>query len=798
MAVVGAIVGGLSAAALGTSAVVAIGVGIASAYAVDYAMDSMMEDASVDTMGGRNVNTKETTKSREIVYGEIRKGGNILWQDVAGVNNKYLYQITALAHDMCEGIEKVYLDRDLVWYNGTYQGDWWQSGGGVKLDVQVRDGGRAQSEISTGSANTDTHVDYWVNNGNYKHRLQRIAYVWTRFEFDNEKYPNGVPTVTALIKGRKVYDPRISSHDVDDEDSWAYSSNPVLCLFDYLRHESYGAGISADQFDEAQIISAANFCDASIGSPSRTRYRCDGIVDTKQSIRANIKNLLSCMNGRITYAGGKLRIEPYRYATPHSTPLNEDIITGNFTFLAKTPRQDNYNVVKGTFISKEIDYIKTEYPQQESTNNDYVTADGGEHVLNLDLPFTTDTIRAQRLAKLVLLRSRMQARIKARLSAKGLDYRVGDNVSITNTKFGIVNNIYEITNCTIGFDAENGVYVDIEARENSADIYDHTASTDVEFVAGEVIELPKAPPVSSIDPSTIQATAAFKFDEETGFFHRGIDITWSPPIGIDVDYYYVRALPVGYAAPNRLDSKYFEPYAFKGAENTYRFDIYVKVVNAAGVASDWAVKRNIHVGVIEKPTIQDHYLVVDDIDIQINRATWQEITGENPTIGSRLTLIQENADGVVTDSRLYLWQPNFEVRRYDPYNTIYQRPDGAFIPNGTATVYGGMDIFWNKNKGLLGGEYNLAFTTLSTTYTSNCGANSTNVPVVVSQQTAIGGRPYQNYRINLTPSFYNNATIDSNETYALRVTVLVEVRATWGQGQSEDFTLNLSAQVHFA
>jgi hypothetical protein len=165
MAVVGAIVGGLGAAALGTSAVVAIGVGIASAYAVDYAMDSMMEDAAVDTMGGRNVNTKETTKSREIVYGEIRKGGNILWQDVAGSNNKYLYQITALAHDMCEGIEKVYLDRDLVWYNGTYQGDWWQSGGGVKLDVQVRDGGRAQSEISTGSANTDTHVDYWVNNG---------------------------------------------------------------------------------------------------------------------------------------------------------------------------------------------------------------------------------------------------------------------------------------------------------------------------------------------------------------------------------------------------------------------------------------------------------------------------------------------------------------------------------------------------------------------------------------------------------------------------------------------------------
>lgn len=797
MAIVGGVVGGLAASAAGASVLVAVGVGIASAVAVDYAMDAMMEDVAVDTMGGRNVNTKESTKAREIVYGEIRKGGNILWQDVAGTNNKYLYQITALAHDECQSIEKVYLDRELAWHNGTYQGIW---ANGNKLNIVVKDGDRAQSEISTGSSSSDTYVDYWVNNGTYKHRLQRIAYVWTRFEFDREKYPNGVPTVTALIKGRKVYDPRIYSHDPDDGDTWAFSNNPVLCLLDYLRSETYGAGISMDEFDESQIQDAANYCNNMVGTPSRKRYMCDGVVNTSQSIRQNIKNLLSCMNGRITYAGGKLRIEPYQYATPHSTPLNEDIITGNFTVVAKTPRQDNYNVVKGTYVSKHIDYIKTEYPQQDtsSNTNNYEDVDGGTHVLNLDLPFTTDTISAQRLAKLVLLRSRMQKRIKARLNAKGLNYRVGDNVSVTNTKFGIVDNVYEIINCTIGFDFESGVYVDIEARENSSEIYDHTASTDTEYVAGEVIELPKAPSIAAVDPSTIQAIAAFRFSENTEFFHRGIEITWSPPAGVDVDYYHVRAVPTGYAEPTRLDQREYEPYAMRFGENTYHWDVYVKVVNKQGVISDWAKKSNINVGVVDKPTLEEHYLVTDDIDMTISRATWVELTGSQPNIGSRLTLIEENEQGTVTDSRLYLWSPEFQVYDYNPFNTRYPYPDGAFIPNGTASVFDKMNIFWNKNKGLLGGEYNLAFSIHSTTYTSNCGANSTNCPITLGQANALGGTPMMVATLQLAPSFYNNATVDENETYALRVSVYVVVRATWGQGQTEDLPFNLSGLVRFA
>ena len=54
MAIVAGIVAGGTAVAVGASALVAVGVGLVAASAYDYAIDSLMEDAAVDTMSGRD------------------------------------------------------------------------------------------------------------------------------------------------------------------------------------------------------------------------------------------------------------------------------------------------------------------------------------------------------------------------------------------------------------------------------------------------------------------------------------------------------------------------------------------------------------------------------------------------------------------------------------------------------------------------------------------------------------------------------------------------------------------------
>ena len=45
--------------AVGASIITSLAVGVAAAAIFDYAMDSMMEDVSVDTMGGRSVTKKD-------------------------------------------------------------------------------------------------------------------------------------------------------------------------------------------------------------------------------------------------------------------------------------------------------------------------------------------------------------------------------------------------------------------------------------------------------------------------------------------------------------------------------------------------------------------------------------------------------------------------------------------------------------------------------------------------------------------------------------------------------------------
>ena len=57
----------------------------------------------------------------------------------------------------------------------------------------------------------------------------------------NEAFEAGIPqNLRALVKGHKVYDPRIGGDDVDDPSTWDWSMNPALCLADFLIWQDVG------------------------------------------------------------------------------------------------------------------------------------------------------------------------------------------------------------------------------------------------------------------------------------------------------------------------------------------------------------------------------------------------------------------------------------------------------------------------------------------------------------------------------------------------------------------------------
>ena len=775
MAFVGGILGGLGAAAVGASAIVAVGVGIAAAYSIDYAMDSMMEDAAVDTMGGRNVSSPSSAGSREIVYGKVRKGGNILWQEVAGNNNKYLYQITALAHTECESIDKVFFDSDEAWANGVYNSNYWHLNTLNVVKIIVKTGSNTQTAISTVTQGTPTSVSYWVtqtiNGIQSSHRLKNIAYVWTRFAHNPEKFPNGVPNVTARIKGRKVYDPRVTNSDINTQSTFVWTANPVLCLYDYMRNEDFGAGISASEFDEDQISDAADHCDDLVGNPQKVRYECHGIVDTKNSFRQNIKNMLSSMNGRITYVSGKFRIEPFEYKTPHTQDLNEDIIIGDFTVIAKTPRQDNYNSVKGTYISKEANYIKTEYPQQRSTS--YPVADGGEHVLNLDLPFTTDTINAQRLARLNLLKSRMQSRIKARLNAKGLTYCVGDNVNVSNAKFGIVDKVYEITSCTIGFDTSNGVFVDIEARENASEVYDHTASTDQVYTTGQVIDLPRTPTIAEIDSNTVNAFPAVQWNGTK--FVRGFDVVFNAVEGVKAREYQGSVAVLGASIVTSNVPTMFVPIPFSSRTS---FDLLLRTVSVFNSRSDWITLQFINPVFPDFPSDEEHFLFVSDAQVAPTESQWTSVKGYPPASGDKLVLIEKDSVGNIIDAETYIFDADFG-------NPLPQF--GGVSLGDTEDAVSSVNIRIPKS---VYSEHSVTLSIVSiNNVVGNTGYTVSNLPITIgSVVDGVDGAGSVTLEVTIPASVYNNFD-DSTYDYAYYVAEIT-LQASYGN-QTSNFDITI-------
>jgi len=107
--------------------------------------------------------------------------------------------------------------------------------------------------------------------------LSGLAYIVLEITYDPDRFPDGVPEVTVMVKGRTVYDPR--------DASTAWSDNPILCYRDYLSDGArygassgavrYGLGVAAaDIFDGASDAEGlrllADYCDGQPTAPAST------------------------------------------------------------------------------------------------------------------------------------------------------------------------------------------------------------------------------------------------------------------------------------------------------------------------------------------------------------------------------------------------------------------------------------------------------------------------------------------------------------------------------------------------
>lgn len=459
---------------------------------------------------GLSTTVKSPTQARPVIYGRTRTAGTLVYVQTTGDDNKYLHLVQAMAGHPIDGYEKIYINDELAWENGTTVAKF-----ADKVRFKTYDGTQttADTDLVTESSEWDSTCV-----------LNDTPYIYVRLEYDTDLFANGIPNITATLRGKKVYDPRTSTT--------AYSDNPALCLADYINDTKYG--LKNVTINQASLIASANVCDQQVNyTPTQThnRFALNGYIDSGEKVSANIENMLTSMFGSVVYSQGELHLNAGYYSDP-VLDIDESMVVGEMTLQTKQSRRAQYNAVKGVFLSSENNYVLADYPSQVSST--YATEDGEPIYLDMSLPFTTDNYRAQRLAKLALGKSRQQRVITVPVNLAGLKLRAGDNIRITNEKLGINDAIYEVLDFELDYSSE--LTVNLVCVETGASVYDWTLADQQDFSVSSDVTLWDG---SALPPTNLVATAVTNIETD-GTTSVYIDVSWTAPNDVYFDYYVLK------------------------------------------------------------------------------------------------------------------------------------------------------------------------------------------------------------------------------------------------------------------
>lgn len=535
---------------------------------------------------GLLVNARESAGAQQFVYGSVRKGGTISFYETTGEDNKFLHQIIVLAGHEVADIPSIYVNDKIqsLDSNGFVTASEWDS----KIRVYKHLGN--QTSATTDFAN--------VSGKNLANTLiadseltgddaldsnfigKDTAFIYVRYEYDREVFANGLPKITAQVNGKKVFDPRIGSHQRSNPATWAYSNNAALCIADFL-YADYGLGDAL--INDTDLAAAANECDENVsltGGGTEKRYALNGVVAADRPIGGVLEDMVTACAGTLFYGAGQWILKAGAYTTPVKTFTDDDIRSA-ISMETKISMRDNFNTVQGTFSDQEFDYITGDYPQV--TNSTFVTQDNNEELLlNLDLPFTTSATSAQRLAKLTLLRGREQLSFTAEFSTAAMEVEVGDIIQLTHDRYSFTNKQFEVLSWQPVVEENDGaLQIAMSLRSTSQAAFDWN-SADATATTNLVTVVPDATTNSTIGSITATNTG---FEDTDGTFVPRITLDWPDAAGGNFSHYEVaHKLSTDGDALYEIMTLTSSVVSLTGYKAGVSVNYKIRAVNASGIA----------------------------------------------------------------------------------------------------------------------------------------------------------------------------------------------------------------------
>lgn len=389
-----------------------------------------IEQPDTSSSSGALVNKTAATDSIPPIYGTRRRGGTRVLLHTQGSKNKDLYSVLVYCEGPIAGIREIEINDDTI------------SNWGGSANHSIADATRLNL---TSDVSFCAHFGGWSQSADemfkndlgelwtVDHKLTGLAYSATRYVYNSEKI-GSLPSQTAVIDGRLLYDPRT--------EETAFSSNAALAILDYMRDDVYGEKVPDEEIDFDSFKVAADIADiaAETFDGSGETYKpidINAVIDTNVSRLDNIKSLLAHTHASLPFSGGKYRLI-IRSATEPSFDFNDDNISGDIS-IGSAGASDKYNRVTVTFVDPELNWEENTvvYPTDDDEYQQLLSEDNGiEKEGEVTANMITNKYQALDYARRYLYESRKALAIgfSALPAARGV--LPGQVVSVTTAELG--------------------------------------------------------------------------------------------------------------------------------------------------------------------------------------------------------------------------------------------------------------------------------------------------------------------------------------------------------------------------
>ena len=427
--------------------------------------------------------TSVTTEAPYVyVYGRARVGSAVVAIFVSGDRDQYQHLVCVHCAHEVDAIEEIWIAGKAL---GALDGNGFPTSGDYVSTVRVKKHLGASSDPAD-----DTLINEMPSKWNSNHVLRGFCYTYIRLDLNQQEFQGGIPSIEVLIKGKKVLDPRTNVT--------AWSENPALCLYDYLRSDF--CQISVNDIPTADVIAAADICDEVITVGAR--YTCNGTASSDQDKTKVISQLAGCMSGGVNSTTWEMWAG--KYEAPTVTIEQEDII-GQISVTPGISESEIYNGVTGRFISDENSYVPTDFkPYQNVT---YRNSDGRDLYVSLEYPFTDETQRIHNLARIFIEDQRNSFTVKGVFSLKLWDTKIGQRVDFNSAFFGFTAKIFRV----VGKSYNNNGTVELTLKEDAASIWDEADAVVIDSTPNSDLPNPfslDTPGVPSISEELYETTGS--------------------------------------------------------------------------------------------------------------------------------------------------------------------------------------------------------------------------------------------------------------------------------------------------